>query len=102
MSYYRPQQVGIGVKFAAELLEIGLRMTLHVHNTFVMIIIDLKNAYTAMRRAAMCEAYFRHDKLLRSVPYRREKLGPQSPVWAGAEEFWGEDGLNQGSPSSLS
>jgi hypothetical protein len=29
-----PQQVGVGVKFAAELLAMGLRMTLHVHDTF--------------------------------------------------------------------
>jgi hypothetical protein len=97
-----PQQVGVGVKFAAKLLAMGLWMTLHVHDTFVLITIDLKNAYIAMRRAAVCEAHLRHDKLRRTIPYWRATLGPHSLVWAGAEEFWGEDGLNQGSPSSSS
>ena len=64
-----PQQVRIGVKFATELLAMRLRMTLHVYDTFVLISIDLKNAYNAMRRAAVCEAYPMHDKLQRSDPY---------------------------------
>ena len=41
-----PQQVGVGVKFAAELLAMGLRMTLHVHGTFILISIDLKTPTT--------------------------------------------------------
>ena len=45
-----PQQVGVGVKFAAKLLAMGLRLTLHVPNTFVLIGIDLKNSYNALRR----------------------------------------------------
>jgi hypothetical protein len=77
-------------------------MTLHVHDTFVLITIDLKNAYKAMRRAAVCEAYLRHDKVRRSDPYWRAKFGPHSLVWAGAEELWGKDALNKGSPSSSS
>jgi len=50
-----PQQVGVGVKFAAELMALhdgitralhdGITlMALHVHDTFVLITIDLKNA----------------------------------------------------------
>jgi hypothetical protein len=97
-----PQQVGVRVKFAAELLAMGLRMTLHVHETFVLISIDLTNAYNAMKRATVFEAHLMHDKLRRSDPYRRAESGPHSPVWACAEEFWGEDGLNQGTPSSSS
>jgi hypothetical protein len=99
-SILMPRQVGVGVKCAAEVLAMGLRMTLHVHDTFVLIIIDIKNAYNAMSRAAICAGHLIHDILRRTVPYWRAKLGPHSPVWAGSEEFMGDDGLNQGSPSS--
>jgi hypothetical protein len=58
-----PQQVGVvGVKFAAELLVMGLRMTLHVYNDFVIINIDLRNAYTDILRVAICEEPTNHDK----------------------------------------
>ena len=97
-----PQHVGVGVKFDAGPLAMDMRMTLHVHDTFALIGIDLKNACHAMRRATLCEAHPRHDKSRRSIPYRRAKLGLHSHVWAGNEAFWGEDGLNQGSPSSSS
>jgi hypothetical protein len=82
------------VKFAAELLAMGLRMIIRVHDTFVLIRIDIKNAYNDMSKAAICVAHLSHDRPRRTVPYCRAKLGPHSPVWAGSEEFWGEDGLN--------
>jgi hypothetical protein len=40
-----------------------------VHDTFVLINIDLRNAYNAMRRSAVCEAHLRHGKMRRFVPY---------------------------------
>ena len=82
-----PQQVGVGVKFAAELLAMGLRMTLRDHVTFALINIDIKNAYNVIIMAATCAAHLRHEKLRRVVPYRRAKVGPHSPVWACSEEF---------------
>ena len=97
-----PQQVGVRVKFVAELLVMGLRMALNVHDTFVLINIDIKNAYNAINRATVCEARLNHNRLRRTVPYWRAKLGPNSPVWACNEELWGKDGLNQSSPSSSS
>jgi len=38
--------------------------------------------------------------LKRNVPYLRAKLGPRSPIWADDNTLWGDDGLQQGSPSS--
>jgi hypothetical protein len=83
------QQVGVGVKFTAALLARGLRMTLHVHDAFVLINIDIKNAYNAISKATIFEAHISHDILRRTVPYWRAKLGPHSPVWVGNEELWG-------------
>jgi hypothetical protein len=68
----------------------GLRFILHVYDDYVLTNIDIKNAYTAMRREAWCATHYNHDMLTRMIPYWRAKLGPHSPVWAGEEEFWGE------------
>jgi hypothetical protein len=43
-----PHQLGVGVKFAAELMTMGIRMTLHIRPDHIMISIDLKNACNSM------------------------------------------------------
>ena len=48
-----PQQVGVDVKFAAELLAMGIKMTLHLRPDHILVNIDIKNAYNTMRRAAI-------------------------------------------------
>ena len=58
-----PQQVGVGVKFVAELLAMGLRMTLHLHGGFIIISIDMINAYNEIKRAAVLDAHMRHAYL---------------------------------------
>ena len=64
-----PQQVGVGVKFTAELLAMGLRMTLHLHRGFIIIGIDMVNAYNEINRAAVMDAHSRHIYLRRMVPF---------------------------------
>ncbi len=46
-----PQQLGVGVKYAAELMSMGLRITLSLHAGYIIIIIDLKNAFDEIKRA---------------------------------------------------
>ena len=48
-----PQHVGVGVKFAAELLAMGLRMALHLRGGFILINIDIINAYNEIKRSLM-------------------------------------------------
>ena len=55
MAEMRPQQLGVGVKLAVELLTMGIRMTLHVKGDHIIISIDLRNAYNAMCRSAVLE-----------------------------------------------
>ena len=95
-----PQQLGVGVKFAAELLAMGIRMTLHVKPYIILMSIDLRNAYNAIWREAVVERHRGHMTLKRTVPYWRAKLRPRSPIWADDITLWGDDGLHQGSPSS--
>ena len=64
-----PQQVGVGVEFAAELLAMGLRMTLHLHRGFIIISIDMVNAYNEIKRAAVMDIHIRHIYLRRMIPF---------------------------------
>jgi hypothetical protein len=97
-----PQQVGVGVKFAAELLAMGLRMTMHLHKEFIIISIDMINAYNEVKRATVMDAHSRHTYLERMIPYWRAKLSPTSKLWAGRDSMEHHEGLVQGSPISSS
>jgi hypothetical protein len=77
-----PHQLVVGVKFAAELLAMGIMMILRITPDSTLIIIDLKNAYNAICRAAVIERHYTHRTLRRTVPYWRAKLGPRSSIWA--------------------
>ena len=70
----------VGVKFAAELLAMGLRMVLHLRGGFILISIDIINAYNEIKRAAVVEAHMRHTHFVRWVPFWRSKLGPSSKL----------------------
>jgi hypothetical protein len=70
----------MGVKFAAELLAMGIKMTLHIRPDHILIIIDLKIAYNSMWREAIPERHMEHMTLRKTVPYWREKLCPKSPI----------------------
>ncbi len=44
-----PQQLGVGVKFAAELLFMGLRMPLHTKPDFIIVEVDISILYRVPR-----------------------------------------------------
>ena len=88
-----PHQLGVDVKFAAELLAMGIRMTLHVRPDGILISIDLKIAYNAIWMEAVIGRHRGHKMLMRTLPYWRAKLGPRSPIWADGITLWGDDGL---------
>ncbi len=64
-----PKQVGAGVKFAAELLAMGLRMTLHRCAPFIIISINMIDAYNEIMRDAVMGAHNRQIYLRRTVPF---------------------------------
>jgi hypothetical protein len=92
----------MGVKFAAELLVMGLRMTLHTRPDFIIVGVDITNAYCEVMRASVIERHMQHDKLCGLVPYWRAKLRPVAKMWAGNETMEYEEGLHQRSPTSSS
>ncbi len=84
----------------AELLAMGLRMTLHLHHGFIIVSIDMINAYNEIKRAVVLDAHNRHTYLRRMVPYWRAKLSPTSRLWAGRDSLEHHEGLVQGSSIS--
>ena len=90
------------MKFAAELLTMGLKMVLHLREGFILISIDIVNAYNEIKRAAVVGAHMRHIHFVRWVPYWRSKLGPTSKLWAGEDYMEHHEGLVQGTPISSS
>ncbi len=47
------------IEFAPELLAMGLRMILHIHEDLIIIIINIINAYNEIKRAAVLGAHMR-------------------------------------------
>ncbi len=92
----------MGVKIAAELLAMGLRMVLHLHGGFIIMSIDIINAYNEIKRAAVLEAQSRNASFQKWIPYWRAKLGPTAKLWAGRDYMEHHEILVQGSPVSSS
>ncbi len=94
------QQLGVGVKFATERLIMGLRMALHKNPEFIIVGIDLENAYKKIWREAILRRHMEHRRLRGFVIYLRGKLGPRSPMWAKDKFIHDDEGLLQGGPLS--
>ncbi len=79
-----------------------LRMVFHMHGGFIIISIDIANAYNEIKRAAILGAHRRTTFFQKWVPYWRSKLGPSAKLWAGEDFKEHHEGLVQGSPISSS
>jgi len=90
------------VKFATELQVMGLRMTLNTRPVFIIVGVDISNAYCEVMRDSVIERHMQHAKLCGTGPYSRAKLGPVAKLWAGNDTMEYKEGLQQGSPASSS
>ena len=97
-----PQQLGVGVKFAAELLVMGLRMIINMKKVFILINVDISNAFCEVMRAILVERHMGHERFREMVPYWRAKLGPTANLWSGKGCMEYIEGLVKGSPTSSS
>jgi hypothetical protein len=94
------QKLGVSVKFAAELLAMSIIMTPHMRPDHIVFSLDMKNAYNSMWRAAIMKSYMTHMTLRKTAPHWRAKLDLKFPTWAENSILCGDDGLQQGFPSS--
>ena len=58
----------MGVKFVAEILAMGIRMTLHIRPDHILIGIHLRYAYNSRWREAIMERHRGHKTLRNTVP----------------------------------
>ena len=93
-----PRQLAVGVKFTAELLIVGLRMTFHAHGDFVIIGIDLRKYFNKIWRSAVLRCHLLHASLEHLVRCLRAKLGPIAPMWVQDFTMWHDEVLLQGGP----
>jgi hypothetical protein len=84
------------------MLVMGLRMIIDMSKDFILISVDIVNAYCEVMRASVIERHMEHNKFKGIMPYWRAKLGPATNLWArdGSMEYI--EGLVHGSPTSSS
>ena len=76
-----PRQLGVEVKFVAELLVMGLRMIINMKKDFILINVDICNAFCEVMRASVMERHMGHERFRGIMPYWRAKLGPTANLW---------------------
>jgi hypothetical protein len=97
-----PRKLGVGAKFDVELLVMGLEMIIGMKKDFILIIVDIANAFCEVMRASVIERHMEHNKFRGMVPYWRAKLGPTTTLWAGTYTMEYSEGLVHGSSTSSS
>ena len=103
-----PRQVSVGVSSGISILYHGLRLLLEVHPDFLVVRIDLRNAYNESRRAQVLQRMAAVPGVASLVPLMHAMYGPAgiivlpdgSRLFAGSDRGDFEEGLPQGSPES--
>jgi len=100
--FFYPQQVGVGVRGGAALIVTAVRELLRRNPSFVVVRLDLKNAYNEMQRSAMLEAVERNPSLRHLYQLLYSSMYHKSRVYLGdantRANFDSEEGGQQGSP----
>ena len=68
-SVLTPQQVAVGVQGGSSILVHGIRVTMEHRRDFVVVKIDLRNAYNAMRRRTALRRLRAHPTLRHLIPF---------------------------------
>ena len=76
-----PLQAAIGVKSGQQLVTTAIRTTLQQRPNFVVVKVDVSNAFNACTRAAMLAAIERHPEVSRLLPLYAAILVPESKLW---------------------
>jgi hypothetical protein len=76
-----PLQAAIGVKSGQQLVTTAIRTTLQQRPNFVVVKVDVSNAFNACTRAVMLAAIERHPEVSRLLPLYAAILVPESKLW---------------------
>ena len=80
-AYLRPQQVSVGVSGGISIVVHGLSLLLELRPSFVIVRVDLKNAYNETCRAAMFRRVARSGVLGAAVPLMQRLRGPEGLLY---------------------
>jgi len=80
----------------------GLMMIINMKKDFILISVDITNAFCEVMRASVIERHMGRDSFKAVVPYWRAKLGPEATLWAGHGTMEYSEGLVHDSPTSSS
>ena len=78
-----PQQLAVGVHGGTSILVHGIRVMLDQHGSFVLVRIDLRNAYNAISRAAVIRRMAARPEFAHLVPFLHAMTGPGSMLLLG-------------------
>ena len=106
-SHLWPQQVAVGVPAGISLLVFGARALLELHPDWVIVKIDLRNAYNEISRAKIFERLCENPELRDLAPFFWCTHAAESDVFLAANglplaSFWSSDGVHQGDPLASS
>ena len=76
-----PLQAAIGVQSGQQLVTTAIRTALQQRSDFVVVKVDVSNAFNACTRAAMLAAIERHPEVARLLPLYAAILVPESKLW---------------------
>ena len=97
-----PQQVALGVEGGLSILVFGLRLALEVHPDWVVVKMDMRNAFNEIKRRCVVDRLNQTDHLRGLVPATWATCSPESKVYFagrhGLEEadYDSADGVQQG------
>jgi hypothetical protein len=99
-SVLHPQQLLVAVPMGDSKLVHGMRVLMELNPGWVLVRIDLKNAYNLIRRSAVLRRHLASPALRHLVPYLRAELAPCSRLRVGAAWLDSDEGVQQGWPLS--
>jgi hypothetical protein len=86
----------VGVSGGDAKLVNAIRMLLHAHPLWVVVQLDLMNAFNEVQRAAVLRAFLAVPTLAHLVPFLRAVLAPASTIRLGENVQLSDEGLKQG------
>lgn len=97
-----PQQVAVGVDGGISLLIHGIKLTLELNREFVVVKLDLKNAYNSISRSVVLRRMQSHPELRQLVPFLHALGAAPTDLFVGMERatFGSSEGVQQGFPPS--
>ena len=103
--HFWPQQVAVGVHGGLSLLVVGIQLVLELHPDWVVVKLDLKNAYNEIKRAAVLARLAESDSLHSLIPLTRAVYQGANDVYLASNglrlaDYQCAEGVHQGDPLS--